>query len=716
MKKASYFLAATLVCAASLLMFAPLPPARAQNVDLNYDFYVGTIGSVAYTITGGPPGATVIYNITASNPGVLGYSRTQLDPSGPWADSLSVPITLDASGGGRLAYYVYGKTKGATDQTTCSPQVRCFTPLHYTVTPPATAVAKLQYLKDGAYVDVPATLNVLKGDTLTFKAFPSPADSRFYPFDPLWGGTSGATGQGVDNATVTFNTLSKTTKDFKTVTATIQNGGPTMTANVIVADGVKSVGFEPVDAASLIDANPNTGSGRRVFPDKNSPGDAVNRRKVRVKAATSFGAGQTIYFKSFDLDDPSSDAAPVDPNGAAGGDNRGGGAGTAQQSGLLSPAGGSGTTSSATATTDAAGFASVELTVTMQPGDNFMVAASHDSKYLPGVTVSGTTLKDSAGLTVGAATMKAKASPMLTVWRRVHVEVDSMGAAAGNSLSGSVTAVAVDAAAGTMAFTVDRALEVNRFENGAINVAGTAYFVLSNTANVVNVAGTTAPPVGSAFNIVDDDDFNGNDPIPRGDDGEDIVEFTSTLALMQDSDNPDANIFAAAYVKPECDWARNQGYNQSGIAFSPNIVTGGAAAQIALGRNSGGDERDDFWVIYVQVGYQQDPVRDKDPDGEDAVTGVTPAYATADSTTNSAGVPRGGDGTIIFQETSRDADQADARGDENRRATAPHEVGHQFGLRGDAPGFHIMHAYEPLDFVPDHLNVIRWRIKSPGQP
>lgn len=167
-----------------------------------------------------------------------------------------------------------------------------------------------------------------------------------------------------------------------------------------------------------------------------------------MKALTSFGAGQTIYFKSFDLDDPSTDAAPVDSNGSAGNDNRGG-AGTAQQYGILSPVGGNGTTNSASATTDANGVASADLTVTMQPGDNFMVAASHDSKYLGGLTVDRITLKDSGGLVVGAATTKAKASPMLTVWRRVHVEVDSMGVVTGNNVTGVIQNAVPNAAANT---------------------------------------------------------------------------------------------------------------------------------------------------------------------------------------------------------------------------------------------------------------------------
>lgn len=46
----------------------------------------------------------------------------------------------------------------------------------------------------------------------------------------------------------------------------------------------------------------------------------------------------------------------------------------------------------------------------------------------------------------------------------------------------------------------------------------------------------------------------------------------------------------------------------------------------------------------------------------------------------------------------------------------PHEIGHQFGIRGDTPGFGLMSYNNELTFVDRHLNVIRWRRKSPGIP
>lgn len=203
-----------------------------------------------------------------------------LDQFGTYSNSLTLPINLDSSGNGTSAtVYTKAVQAGQTTETICSPQLGCASdsPTNYTVLTPASGVAKIQYLKDGAYVDAPDPLNVVKGDTVTFKAIPSPAGSVFFyaadgPHDPTWSGTSGATGIG-DTTTVTFNTLSKNNHDYKTVTATVGNGGGSSTANVIVGDGVTSVSLQPVDPSTIMNDNPNTGAGKRIFPDKNSPSE-----------------------------------------------------------------------------------------------------------------------------------------------------------------------------------------------------------------------------------------------------------------------------------------------------------------------------------------------------------------------------------------------------------------------------------------------------------
>jgi hypothetical protein len=106
------------------------------------------------------------------------------------------------------------------------------------------SVQKIQYKTPGTstYVDITGTQYVLKGTTVEFKAIPDPATATFPSGQPVWSGTSGATGTGVTKS-VPFNTASSSSTDYKTVIATA--AGPPKTVNVIVYDLDKA--FAPVD-------------------------------------------------------------------------------------------------------------------------------------------------------------------------------------------------------------------------------------------------------------------------------------------------------------------------------------------------------------------------------------------------------------------------------------------------------------------------------------
>lgn len=154
-----------------------------------------------------------------------------------------------------------------------------------------------------------------------------------------------------------------------------------------------------------------------------------------------------VYFKNYDLDDPSTDVAPIDNNGIQGNDNRGE-ANTPASAGTLLPIGACiSDQSGIRCPTDANGVATIEFWTTMQPGDNFAVAASLDSNYLNGISTNGIELADSTGNTLPQTTFvppaRAKRTEMLTVWRKLHIEVDRMEnvpvntAANGNRVTGS---------------------------------------------------------------------------------------------------------------------------------------------------------------------------------------------------------------------------------------------------------------------------------------
>ncbi len=189
--------------------------------------------------------------------------------------------------------------------------------------------------------------------------------------------------------------------------------------------GIGSVEWVVVN--SPLDQNPHLGGGLRIFPDKTSPTDGLNRKEVRVRVVVAPAqAGTTVYLKAFDVDDPSSNQVPVDDEAKLT-DNRG-------------PAH---TTLAATqtVTTDANGVAVASFRVTMQPGNNFRVVASLDQAPLNGVKAIQNDgvdagLKDAQNNRVPtrqASNLRMLATPLLTVWRRLWVEVDDMAPVAGNN-------------------------------------------------------------------------------------------------------------------------------------------------------------------------------------------------------------------------------------------------------------------------------------------
>lgn len=472
-----------------------------------------------------------------------------------------------------------------------------------------------------------------------------------------------------------------------------------------VTGQVQSVVLEQID--STIDVNPNLGGGSRIFPDRQSPADTVNRKRVRVKATTNLAPNTTIYFKSFDVDDPSANTSPVDSNGNLGDDNRG-----------LPKVG---TLSAVSAQTNVSGVATVELSTTMNPGDNFVVAASADQAYLNGVTVNLTGLKDSSGAALPTA--QAKATSMLTVWRRLHIEVDSMGTVQSNFVKATINGIGLQEN-GNHIINVNKPLEPGRYfspsgvTQGVLLVLGGArYDIVSNGSTWVEIATPAGFPHGNVTCwVFDDDDFNSNNPF-NGDTNDDVESLADTFTLLQHKDDdPAKNILAPAYIHPEYDGGGSLANNQTAVQFKANIPTGTTNwdLQLDLGWNSEANERDDFWVILVQLAYQEDIASDTDPDPQEATGGGTATYGIADDLTGCVGMPLGGDGSLVFLETQRDVD---LRGYDLKKRSMPHEVGHQLGLKGDnmsVPEFGVMNPEGGLTFGPRHLNVLRCRVKSPG--
>ena len=483
------------------------------------------------------------------------------------------------------------------------------------------------------------------------------------------------------------------------------------TIEVIVAQ-VVSVVFEAID--SPLDGNPNLGGGQRIFPEKTTPTDAVNRKRVRVKATiTPAVAKIPVFFKHFDVDDPSSDVAPIDPNGSAGNDNKPGGAGTL---------------SAGTAQTDAAGVATVELTIGTQPGDNYKAAASVTQSYLNGVVIDTVNLKDGAGAAL--PTDNAKLTQLLTVWRKVHVEVDSMDTITGNNVTGSITAI--NSAAKTV--TVDANLDDGsrnkdavllapdngRFENGKLTVGAVVTAIAANGDKRFDMAAAVKLPFTAAKGITV---VSGNitDLVPKGlifttteltsdvavgdlsgglitiagivgaipivsSSGSTIVldgrpkpaftavdDDTLTGPVGAPSTALVAPAFAPAYVSVVYDLG-----GQNNVPFVLNAEPLGTTSTYKFD-NIATEADPAFWTVYLLGAYQANRAKstflfwetgsggDLDPDNEGGILGVVDDI--------------NGIGASVFRETLTELAPTAAR---NEGATTAHEIGHLFnGLHED---------------------------------
>ena len=371
--------------------------------------------------------------------------------------------------------------------------------------------------------------------------------------------------------------------------------------------------------------------------------------------------GVPVTFRALDVDDPFTDLGPVDPNGQAGDDNR-----AAVSLERFS------------ATTDSAGVATAQFAVSMQPGDNYRIAAGCNAVYLDGVVVDGTGLKDADGASL--PTTRAAETDMLTVWRKVHVEVDSMGVVTGNSVTGTVLKVK-HAANNEAVLTLDAFLENDRFENGAIRIENVERLVKTNNRRTVRVSGdvTDVDVLGKAFTLVDDDDFNDNDQPPQigvvklhGDEGENVGP--PDLSLIVDSfdngacDYSATNVFGDAYVCPGTDVGDFNG----NVPFVANLEDASQIASYDFDASS--SEADPgFWTVYVLGSYQPETDEDNDPDN----SGKKVTVGRADSIN--------GQGAAIFTEVI--ADLRREFGDTfgcSSRATVAHEIGHLFnGMHKD---------------------------------
>jgi hypothetical protein len=326
-----------------------------------------------------------------------------------------------------------------------------------------------------------------------------------------------------------------------TVEATPSNASNVLAHKEFTVATISSITYEKFASDYLdLDNNPGNGIagsnvGLRIFPDKKDVVDVTtgtaDRSLVKIKANVSPNMpGVLVYFSSYDLDDPSAGTTPIDTTGLDGNDNNG--AVNGSNSGDFIASSGVSCDGSASSSgvspdyisktecsTASDGIAVAAFKTTMQPGDNFAIAANLTDANNYGIKVNaanGSDLIDTSNRIVpksgeaNANNVPAIRTDMLTIWRKLHIEVDSMGPAHENYARGNVSG----------SYTVNRSLrgsnqvtinltvnplEVNRFENGRLEIAAITSVlpVVSNTANTVTVQNTTQ----SDIVIPNDEDF-----------------------------------------------------------------------------------------------------------------------------------------------------------------------------------------------------------------
>jgi hypothetical protein len=448
---------------------------------------------------------------------------------------------------------------------------------------------------------------------------------------------------------------------------------------------VSAVDWASVHSGLFPNPHPLFPRGQSLFPDKLSPADVLTRNTVRVRASVSPALiGYAVYLRAFDVDDPDARLG-IDPQGDAGLDNNG-----KPKRGRFVPS----NAARASQMTDGSGVAELLYEVTMQPGDNFRIAAVCDAVELDKLQVENPLAQyyvhpDSSQVTG----FNGVVSDMLTVWRRLWVEIDSMRAvvrgAPDEVANRGVRWIQV-VSPPSYYLEVANGLQAANFYAGGEIIAsdGTRVDIAANNATQITIVGAL-PSNSQAFigpiTVTDDDDRmppGRLTPLPR------LSPLTSQVA----------DRFKPAYIQP---------ISVAGGALNPNPLVpfklNAAVDARPITRNEDMRDEPGFWVQRLVFAYQPADTQDRDPNSESAVMGLT-----SDSRRRSA----------VYIEVIRDylaeaGKLTPANLAVSIDAVTAHEMGHT--PRADHPDGGIMQQYSNVDanppFLADFTAATIWRFR-----
>jgi len=533
----------------------------------------------------------------------------------------------------------------------------------------------------------------------------------------------------------------------------LQGGAKTEDKVLLTALGIESIKFEGkennFEDKDELDADPNAPTWAkdkvlRVFPGKRWDGDepekdARNIVNVKVELNVKPTRAVNLAFRSLDMDDPSAFNDEVDDESAAN-DNRGE---TPNQAGGFPKA---------LADTRLVEFAkkseNFDFQVTMQPGDNFRIVGGGDMEALKrlenndialsaenvnlGFTIVDPDVYKKSGKAKDAEVREVDkyTSDVLTVWRKLYLEIDTMGPVQDNTLTGQITSFDTNGTTSTGFALYKLGTNLNFFSqlkikprqyitnsdgqivgwqsaywNGKFTVSGKDYDVWANTGypsqndsvSVSSGAGLgpelTDSIIGQTFTLIDDDITQDGDPLP-----------TLDKQRLEPA-------FADAYVLPEV-LGDAQNITKT-VPFQANFVGDNPIdlRDVYEFDMSEFHENPDIWVAYLLNAFQG--IMQEDRDGQ-SDRGAIAGQADGRPVTFLNGM-----GAVIYQESGRELEN-DYRARTGPNAGQappgwrlmdgpPHELGHLFGAQHSEDGLMSDGATKTQDFGPETLERIRTR-------
>lgn len=198
-----------------------------------------------------------------------------------------------------------------------------------------------------------------------------------------------------------------------------------------VSDNKSPVNFKYKLNSTMRDGRWLPGRGRRIFAEAiKSIGFSRNRALLRIQVPSGFASD--VFLKSFDVDDATDEdfdqnldrESIIDTNGKSGNDNKDE---TWPKSGqFIINGSAAGTTRRINLTAE--GNAEALFETTKQPGDNFRVALAFKQASLNSLQVDNSNAAGfiPSGSEEWPSGFEGIVSPLLTVWRTLHIEEDTM--------------------------------------------------------------------------------------------------------------------------------------------------------------------------------------------------------------------------------------------------------------------------------------------------